>query len=108
MLILQTGNWVALAATGMNPESIPLTLVVVLRKGVQGVANADWVTVWFFEWNSNSMTSPMEAEMLEGVYVRPLAPTWMVTVAAEAKAGMAARTARTEKRILIVKMVVKV
>jgi hypothetical protein len=42
---LHCGNWVALGATNMKPESIPAVGVVMLS---HGAANVLWVTVWFF------------------------------------------------------------
>ena len=35
---------VTVASTGMKPELVALSLSL-----VQGAANEDWVTVWFFE-----------------------------------------------------------
>jgi len=37
-----------------------------------GLANVDWVTVWFFVRNWNTMLSPTAAVTLEGLYVNVL------------------------------------
>lgn len=61
------GNVVALAATGMKPESKPTWPEVDVRvRERHGVAKEDWVTVWFFTWNWKVMVSPTLAEMFDG------------------------------------------
>jgi len=65
---------VALAATNWNPESTTEPSAFV--KFVQGDANVDWVTVWFFDRNWNETLSPVAAVIELGVKVRaPLSPT---------------------------------
>jgi hypothetical protein len=58
---VHAGNELALAATGMKPESKPTWFVVALVRRVQGAAKDDWVTVWFFDWNSKVTVSPTAA-----------------------------------------------
>jgi len=67
-VMFHVGKVVAPSATGTNPESNPTwPLVDVKVKARQGVANDDCVTVWFFCWNWNMITSPTCAVILEGV-----------------------------------------
>tara|TARA_R110002060_G_scaffold24850_12_gene33835 strand:+ start:960 stop:1106 length:147 start_codon:yes stop_codon:yes gene_type:complete len=44
-----------LLGLAMKPVSIPPA------RGSQGVVKADWVAVWFWEWNSKITISPMLA-----------------------------------------------
>lgn len=96
MVMLNDGMVVEVLSTGKKPESIalaPLTL--------QGVANVDWVSVWFLDMNKNEIVSPTEAFTLVGSNAKLLfAPTETLICAAEASKGRAARAAATEKRIL--------
>jgi len=58
MVMDQVGKSVALAPTGMKPESNPVLVPVVLSvKGMQGALNEDWVAVWFLTWKMNLMVS---------------------------------------------------
>jgi len=58
------GTWVALAATGMKPESMPLAMAW------QGAAKVDCVTVWFLGLKMNWIMSPVVALTDEGVNAR--------------------------------------
>jgi hypothetical protein len=95
---LHEGNDVALAATNWKPESIPTVGVSI---SWHGLANVDWVTEWFFAWNSKTKVSPTFAVTLVGLNVRvPFPPTAMLMLAARtARTDEAAATAR-EKRIM--------
>jgi hypothetical protein len=92
---VMVGTWVALAATGMKPESMPPDM------GRHGAAKVDCVTVWFLGMKVNSRVSPGFAVTDEGLNWRPPPPTvtWMFAASTEV-----ARVARVEvaraKRIL--------
>jgi len=71
--------------------------------GWHGAANVDCVTVWFLGLKVNVIVSPVEALTLDGVKVRPEAPTWTWMVAAETVEARVARTREArEKCILII------
>jgi len=73
---LHSGKEVAPAATGMKPESMPATGVVMVT---HGDVKVDWVTVWFFDWNWNAIVSPTAAFTVVGLNVRaPFPPTMTV------------------------------
>jgi hypothetical protein len=66
-VIVHVGKVVALAATGMNPESNPTCPVVLVdASSAHGAAKELCVAVWFFCWNSNVIVSPGCAVMLLG------------------------------------------
>jgi len=89
-LIEYVGKVVALAATGMNPESTTVGEEA-FANGAHGSGNVDRVTVWFLAWNSNVMVSPTLAVKLAGLYARvPLTPT--ITLWSAAKAETAEET----------------
>lgn len=82
---------VTVAATGMKPESKPPA------RGEQGVARVDWVTVWFFWWKVNRITSPTFALTDDGLKARtPVPPT--VTSIVAARASWADASSKTEPR----------
>lgn len=61
---------VEFGGTNWKPESTPPA------KAVHGVANVDWVTVWFLVKNWNETESPFATWMLFGSKVKPpLSPT---------------------------------
>ena len=68
-----------------NPDLKPAVPVLASR-GSHGLRKFDWVTVWFFWWNSKVTVSPMDAVIFGGLYARsPLAPTvilWSMGTAA--------------------------
>lgn len=68
------GKSSAVALTGTNPDEIPtmLGVTVVFVNCVQGAANVDCVTVWFFEVKTKVTISLAAAVMFDGVYVRLL------------------------------------
>jgi hypothetical protein len=52
-----------------KPEKMPPSL------GLQGVLKSDWTTEWFLGENWKTICSPIFAEMVSGVKVRPFFPT---------------------------------
>ena len=64
--IIQTGISVSSGLTERKPELTPSSLVAVLRWRVHGSAKDDWVTVWFFGWNSKLIRSPTLALTVSG------------------------------------------
>jgi len=75
-LTVTVGWVVALATTGMKPESIPAPAPEVAFGGmsVQGLAKVDWVTLWFLGWKVKVMVSPMAAVMDGGSKVKAEVP----------------------------------
>jgi hypothetical protein len=57
-----------LLALAWKPESMPPA------RASQGVANADWVAVWFLLMKVKTTMSPTAAWSVAGVYTRPAAP----------------------------------
>ena len=93
-MIVIDGTVVALAATGMKPESMPPDM------GAQGAANVDCVTVWFLGLKTNWMVSPWDALTDDGLKARPLAPTSTWICAERTVVARAARVAEAiAKRI---------
>lgn len=86
-LKLKTGKVVAVAATGMNPESTPPAIAA------QGLAKVLWVRVWFLGWNSKVTISPTAAVTWFGEKVKPEAPTTTLWVVWAKTAGTATRAA---------------
>jgi hypothetical protein len=67
MVIAGTDAWPAV--TGWKPDAMPPAILV------QGAANVDCVTVWFFGLKTNVTVSPAAAVTDGGVNVRPDWPT---------------------------------
>jgi len=102
ILIEYVGKVVALASTGMNPESTTVPEEA-FTNGVQGSGNVDRVTVWFLAWNSNVMVSPTLAVKLAGLNARvPLTPTITLWSAAKAEAAEETKATMSDNRILSV------
>jgi len=75
-LTVTVGWVVALAATGMKPESIPAPAPEVALGGmrVQGLAKVDWVTLWFLGKKVKVIVSPMAAVIDGGSKVKAEVP----------------------------------
>lgn len=75
-VIVNSGKVVAFAATGMNPESNPVSWPFVDSASFShGASNEDCVAVWFFTMNWKVTVSPGCAVMFEGLYTRSAPPT---------------------------------
>lgn len=76
MLKLYSMKLVAFAATGWKPESRPVAL-----KFVHGLANVDWVMVWFFVKLFESLVNQRPVSMGYSTYnwKAMVSPFWAVT-----------------------------
>ena len=91
-MMVYVGVLVSVALTGMKPEKMPATLLLVWAMGVQGLAKLDCVTVWFPAANWNCTMSPTLAFTSLGENVReplvlPTLTTWTLVMAVDAAAG---------------------
>jgi len=94
MVIVYVGKFsVTFAATGLNPESKPPSILP------QGSAKEDWVAVWFFCSKLKTTWSPGWAEMASGLYMRAPAdePTVTWWTAAVAKGTATSPKDKTEE-----------